>query len=318
LIKISILDAKTLGPDADLSLIQRWGEVTVYQTTAPEQVADRIKEADIIISNKVALNHSNLPQAARLKLICVAATGTNNVDLEYARRRHITVTNVAGYSTYSVVQHTFAMLFYLLESPAYYDQYVKSGGYAASDIFTHLDRSFWELRGKTWGIIGLGTIGQAVADVARAFGCQVIYYSTSGQNLKPDYNPTSLDELLKKADIVSIHAPLNERTRGLIDYDHLHLMKPEAILLNLGRGGIVNEPDLARALDEGLIAGAGLDVLQKEPVDQQNPLLKIKQPQRLFITPHIAWASRESRQRLIEQIAANIESFLQGSPRNVV
>lgn len=316
--KICILDALTLGEDADLSAFQALGEVSVYDSTAPEQIVERIKDCEIIVTNKVVLNASNLPYAPQVKLICVAATGTNNIDLEYTRSQNITVTNVAGYSTHSVAQHTFAMLFYLLESPAYYDSYVKSGQYAKSQIFTNLARPFWELTGKTWGIIGLGTIGRTVADIARAFGCQVIYYSTSGQNRNHDYSRKDLAELLQTADIVSIHAPLNKQTFDLLNYQRLQLMRPNAILLNLGRGNIVNEADLARALDEGVIAGAALDVLEREPIDRENPLLKIKQPDRLFITPHIAWSSREARETLVKEIAHNIEGFLSGKPRNVV
>ena len=316
--KICILDALTLGEDADLSAFQALGEVSVYDSTAPEQVVERIKDCEIIVTNKVVLNGSNLPYAPQVKLICVAATGTNNIDLEYTRSQNITVTNVAGYSTHSVAQHTFAMLFYLLESPAYYDSYVKSGQYAKSQIFTNLARPFWELKGKTWGIIGLGTIGRTVADIARAFGCQVIYYSTSGQNRNHDYSRKDLAELLQTADIVSIHAPLNKQTFDLLNYQRLQLMRPNAILLNLGRGNIVNEADLARALDEGLIAGAALDVLEREPIGRENPLLKIKQPDRLFITPHIAWSSREARETLVKEIAHNIESFLEGTPGNLV
>jgi glycerate dehydrogenase len=316
--KICILDALTLGEDADLSAFQALGEVSVYDSTAPEQIVERIKDCEIIVTNKVVLNASNLPYAPQVKLICVAATGTNNIDLEYTRSQNITVTNVAGYSTHSVAQHTFAMLFYLLESPAYYDSYVKSGQYAKSQIFTNLARPFWELTGKTWGIIGLGTIGRTVADIARAFGCQVIYYSTSGQNRNHDYSRKDLAELLQTADIVSIHAPLNKQTFDLLNYQRLQLMRPNAILLNLGRGNIVNEADLARALDEGLIAGAALDVLEREPIGRENPLLKIKQPDRLFITPHIAWSSREARETLVKEIAHNIESFLEGTPGNLV
>jgi len=240
------------------------------------------------------------------------------IDLKYARSRNITVTNVAGYSTHSVAQHTFALLFYLLESLTYYDQYVKSRKYAGSDIFTHLDRSFWELKGKTWGIIGLGTIGRTTADIARAFGCHVVYYSTSGKNRDDNYVRVELPDLLKTSDIVSIHAPLNTQTHNLIRYDELKLMKKQALLLNLGRGGIINEADLAKALDEGLIAGAGLDVLEKEPIEESNPLLHIKDGSRLIITPHIAWASIEARHTLLKEIILNIEAFLNGTARNVV
>ena len=318
MLKICVLDAKTLGEDVDLSAWRELGEVIVYDTTAPENVVERIKNCEIIITNKVVLNRTNLRHAPQVKLICLTATGTNNIDLEYARSQNITVTNVAGYSTHSVVQHTFAMLFYLLESLAYFDGYVKSGQYARNNIFTHLDRHFWQIHGKTWGIIGLGAIGRKVAQVAQAFGCQVIYYSTSGKNRHPDYMRVDLPELLQKADVVSIHAPLNEHTLNLLTYKNLQLMQPHAVLLNLGRGGIVNEADLAKILDEGRIGAAGLDVLTQEPIDSGNPLLKIKQPERVLITPHIAWASREARSTLVKEVANNIESFLKGTPINMV
>ncbi len=316
--EICILDAKTLGADIDLSPLEQFGRLHVYQVTDPHETEERIKNCEIIISNKVILNESNLAQASKVKLICLSATGTNNVDLAYTARRGITVCNVAGYSTRSVVQHTFCMLFYLLQSPVYYDNYVKSGQYCGSDIFTHLNKTFWELAGKTWGIIGLGTIGRSVAGIASAFGCQVIYYSTSGLNHAADYRQVTLEELLRESDIVSIHAPLNSHTKNLIDYQKLQLMKPSALLLNLGRGGIVNETDLAAVLNANLLAGAGLDVLESEPIKSDNPLLHLKEPEKLFITPHIAWASQEARQRLLQEIVLNIAGFLSGSPRNVV
>lgn len=315
---ITVLDAATLGEDIDLSVLNSLGEVQVHASTLPFQVAERIQNSDIVVVNKVILNRANLQEASQVKLICVAATGTNNVDLEYTLRRGIVVSNVAGYSTRSVVQHTFAMLFYILESSAYYDHYVKSGRYASSEIFTHLGRPFWELYGKTWGIIGLGTIGQAVAKVAQQFGCQVIYYSTSGVNIHPDYHKVTLDELLEQADVVSIHAPLNQQTQNLLHYEQFKRMKRHAILLNLGRGGIVNEQDLAAALDERLIGGAGLDVLEREPITADNPLMKIGENQGLYITPHIAWASREARRALVKEIALNIQGYLDGHPRNIV
>ena len=252
--KLCILDAHTLGEDADLSIFHKFGHLSIYNATGPDQVVQRIKDQDIIITNKVLLNESNLQLAPEVKLICITATGTNNVDLEYCRKRNITVTNVVAYSTQSVVQHTFALLFYLLESLPYYDQYVKSKRYTGSGNFTCLDLPFWEIQGKTWGIIGLGTIGKKTAEIARAFGCQVLYYSTSGRNNDENYTRVELTELLKSSDIVSIHAPLNPQTYNLLQYDQLKTMKKSAILLNLGRGGIINEGDLARALDEGLIA----------------------------------------------------------------
>ena len=316
--KICILDAKTLGDDLEFSELDQLGSLYVYPVTPPEKVVERIKGCDAVITNKVVLNAGNLASAPTVRLICVAATGTNNIDLEYARQQKIMVCNVAGYSTPSVVQHTFAMLFYLLETTAYYDQYVKSDQSAGNDIFTHLGRPFWEIEGKTWGIIGLGTIGKSVAKTAQSFGCRVIYYSTSGKNINNNYERVDLAELLQRSDIISIHAPLNQDTMNLLDYERIKLMKPHAILLNLGRGGIVNEEDLARALNENLIGAAGLDVLEKEPINKDNPLLKIKNPEKLLITPHIAWASQEARRRLVHEIALNIQGFLQGAPRNVV
>ncbi|HQA08305.1 MAG TPA: D-2-hydroxyacid dehydrogenase [Syntrophomonadaceae bacterium] len=316
--KICILDAKTLGEDIDFEELEQLGSVSVYSVTPPDKVVERIKGCDIVITNKVILDANNLASAPTVRLICVSATGTNNIDLEYARQQKIMVCNVAGYSTRSVVQHTFTMLFYLLESPAYYDHYVKTNQYAESNIFTHLERPFWEIHGKTWGIVGLGTIGKSVAGLAQAFGCRVIYYSTSGHNINNEYERVDLAELLQRSDIISIHAPLNQNTLNLITYENIKLMKPHAIILNLGRGGIINEKDLARALNENLIGGAGLDVLESEPINRDNPLLKINNPEKLLITPHIAWASQEARHRLIHEIALNIQGFLQGSPRNQV
>lgn len=316
--KLAILDAKTLVNDIDLSGFSQFGEVEIFQTTKPEETLERVKDKDIVITNKVVIDKNIMDNAQNLKLICVAATGVNNIDIEYAKQKGIQVRNVAGYSTESVVQHTFAMLFYLLESLRYYDDYVKSGEYAKSDIFTHLGRPLWEIRGKTWGIIGLGTIGRKVADVASAFGANVIYYSTSGVERKEKYPRVSLEELLKTSGIVSIHTPLNEKTKGLIGYEQIKLMKPTAYLLNLGRGGIVIEEDLAKALDENLIAGAGLDVLEKEPIVEDNPLLKVKNKEKLFITPHIAWTSIEARKTLINEIIENIKAFLEGKDRNRV
>lgn len=316
--EICILDAKTLGPDTDLSPLRKFGQLKVYAVTAAHEVAERIKNCEIIISNKVILDDSNLKYAAQVKLICIAATGANNIDLGYTARQGITVCNVAGYSTRSVVQHTFAMLFYLLQSSSYYDHYVKSGQYSQSNIFTHLEKPFWELSGKTWGIIGLGTIGRSVARLAGEFGCRAIYYSASDANNTCDYRRVSLAELLREADVVSIHAPLNENTKNLINYQRLQLMKPHALLLNLGRGGIVNEADLAAALDEKLLGGAALDVLEQEPPGANNPLLHIRQPEKLLITPHIAWASQEARRTLVQELCLNIAGFLSGSPRNQI
>jgi len=318
MLKLCILDAKTLGSDMDLSVFEKFGDVSIYQVTSPLEVIDRIKDCDIIIANKVLLNESNLKYAPNVKIICLTATGTNNVDLLYTKNRGIAVTNVAGYSTPSVVQHTFAMLFYLLEQLRYYDEYVKSGDYIKNDIFTHLDRPFMELSGKTWGIIGLGTIGRDVASIAKAFGCNVVYFSTSGKNNNPEYKSLELDELLKTAHIVSIHAPLNPQTLNLIDFSKLSLMKKDAIILNLGRGGIINEKDLAEAIEKDIIGGAALDVLEREPMLSDSPLKDVLKSPKLFVTPHIAWASIEARTRLVNEIVLNIEAFINGEERNRV
>ena len=306
--KIVVLDAKTLGK-SDLSALERFGEVAIYPTTKPEETLDRIQEADIVVTNKVVIDEPLMQKAKNLKLICVAATGMNNIDLEAAKRLGIAVKNVAGYSTTSVVQHTFAMAFYLIEQLRYYDEYVKSGKWSDSGLFTCIDREFFEIAGKRWGIIGLGTIGKEVAKVARAFGCEVVYYSTSGQNTNCDYMRVTLEELLQTSQIISIHAPLNDKTKNLISKEELDLLQPRCVLLNLGRGGIIDEEALAKAIDEKEIF-VGLDVTAKEPLPKDSPLLQVKNKDRLLITPHIAWTSIEAREKLVEGIVKNIEEFL--------
>jgi len=310
--RIAILDAKTLGDDISLDGFRQFGEVFVHQITKRDETIARLKGIDVAITNKVVLDREIIEASPALKLICIAATGMNNIDLEYAAQKGIAVKNVAGYSTSSVIQHTFGLLFYLLESLNYYDDYVKSGNWSKNDIFTHNGRSFRELQGKNWGIIGLGEIGRGVAQAAKAFGCNISYYSTSGKNQNKDFPRMELDELLSTSHIVSIHAPLNEKTKNLISYDKLGLLREESIIINVGRGGIINESDLARVLDEKNIF-AGLDVMEKEPVSPNNPLFSIKNKERLFMTPHIAWASRESRERLVEKIIHNIRDFLPDS-----
>jgi glycerate dehydrogenase len=316
--KIVFLDALTVGKDMDLRDFSKIGDFNCYQASSVSESVERMKDADIVITNKVQLKEENLSKAKELKLICLTATGTNNVDLDYCKKKGIAVCNVAGYSTASVTQHTFSLLFYILEKLNFYDSYVKEGRYSKCDIFTFLEPPFSELSGKIFGIIGLGDIGRSVARVATAFGCKVCYYSTSGANQNPDYERVELEALLGKSDVISIHAPLNSSTIDLIKYEELKLMKSNAILLNLGRGGIVNETDLARALEEDLIAGAGLDVLVKEPIPLDNPLMKIKDKSKLFITPHIAWASIEARTRLLVEVEKNIEAFLLGEKRSRV
>ncbi len=307
--KIVFLDAKTIGEDIDLSGFDALGEVVKYGFSTAEEARERSKDADVLILNKVQVNQQTIGEADHLKLVCVTATGTNNLDKEYLDKRGIAWRNVAGYSTESVAQHTFAMLFYLLEKLPYYDNYVKSEKYVNDVSFTHFAKAFHELSGMTYGIIGLGNIGRRVADIAKSFGCRVIYYSTSGRNSQPGYERVSFDELLEQSDIVSIHAPLDENTLGLMNKEAFAKMKKSAILLNVGRGPIINEADLAEALNNKTIAAAGLDVLSVEPMQEDNPLRGIKDSERLLITPHIAWAGVEARNRLMGIILGQIKEF---------
>ncbi len=300
--KIVFLDAKSIGEDIDLSGFDALGEVIKYDFTTDEEVPKRAADADIIIVNKVNINEKTIGGAEHVKMVCVTATGTNNLDKEYLESRKIIWHNVAGYSTESVTQHTFAMAFYLLEKLRYYDDYVKDEKYIDDTIFTHFANRFFELSGKTWGIIGLGNIGRRVAGIAKAFGCRVIYYSTSGKNHNKEYEEVDFDTLLAESDILSVHAPLDENTQNLMDKDAFNKMKNTAIFLNLGRGPIVVEADLADALEQGRIAAAGLDVLCKEPMSPDNPLRRIKDSDKLLITPHIGWASVEARTRLMQTI----------------
>lgn len=307
--KIVFLDAKTIGEDIDLSGFDSLGEVVKYDFSTPEESLERTADADVIVLNKVEINERSIGRAKNLKLVCVTATGTNNLDKEYLAEKGIEWRNVAGYSTESVAQHTFAMLFFLLEKLRYYDDYVKTERYIGDTCFTHFAKAFHEICGKTWGIIGLGNIGRRVADIAKLFGCKVIYYSTSGKNANPDYERVSLEELLKVSDIVSVHAPLDENTKGLMNKDAFSKMKSNAIFLNVGRGPIVVEEDLAEALEQNLIGAAGLDVLSAEPMSETNPLRRIKDSEKLLITPHIAWASVEARTRLMDIILTQIKEY---------
>lgn len=307
--KIVFLDAMSLGSDLDLSGFDALGEVVKYDYSTKEETAECVRDAEVIVVNKVEMCEETLKDAANLKLICVTATGTNNLDKDYLDQRGIAWRNVTGYSTESVAQHTFALLFYLLEHLPYYDNYVKSGKYINDKSFTHFSNIFHELHGMTWGIIGLGAIGRRVADLAKAFGCHVIYYSASGRKPQEGYEQVDFTTLLKTSDIVSIHAPLTEATMGLMDKEAFAKMKKTAILLNVGRGPIIVEEDLKEALDNGEIAAAGLDVLSVEPMTEDNPLLEVKEKDRLVITPHIAWASVEARTHLMDIILGQIRDF---------
>lgn len=307
--KIVFLDVKTIGDDIDLSGYDALGEVVKYDFSTSEEVPSRVTDADVIVLNKVQVNEQTIGAARNLKLVCVTATGTNNLDKEYLAKRNIAWRNVAGYSTDSVAQHTFAMLFFLLEKLRYYDDYVKDGSYVNDTIFTHFAEQFCQVSGKTWGIIGLGNIGRKVADIAKAFGADVIYYSTSGKNIQEGYRRVDFDTLLASSDIVSVHAPLTPKTEGLMDAEAFSKMKSSAIFLNLGRGPIVVEKALADALENGKIAAAGLDVLCVEPMSADNPLLRIQDSKKLLITPHIAWASVEARTNLMNIILEQIQDW---------
>lgn len=308
--KIVFLDVKTIGEDIDLSGYEMLGEVVKYDYSTPAEASERVTDADVIILNKVPINEETIGRAKKLKMVCVTATGTNNLDKEYLEMRGIEWRNVAGYSTESVAQHTFAMLFYLLEHLPYYDKYVKDETYIGDRAFTHFERRFSEINGMTWGIIGLGAIGRRVADIAKLFGCRIIYYSTSGKNSQPEYERVEFDTLLKESDIVSVHAPLTAETENLMNSTAFEKMKPSAIFLNVGRGPIVVEKDLAEALETGIIAAAGIDVLCTEPMSSENPLRRIKDSDKLLITPHIAWASVEARTRLMGIILEQIREFM--------
>jgi len=307
-VKIVLLDAITFG-ETKLDCFEALGDVHTFASTEASLTQLRIEKADVVVTNKVVITKEHMQNTPSLKLICVAATGMNNVDLEAARELGIEVKNVAGYSTDSVVQHTFSMLFYLMGHSRYYDEVVKSGEYSRSGVFTDVSHPFFEIKGKTWGIIGLGAIGREVARVARAFGANVIYYSTSGRNSSDEFEQVVLHRLLESSDIISIHAPLNEKTKNLLNYEKLQHLKEGAVVLNLGRGGIINEDAVAEIVDERELY-FGLDVFEKEPLPEDSPLLAVKNSKRLYLTPHIAWTSVEAREKLIASVCQNIkESF---------
>ncbi|MDN5077839.1 D-2-hydroxyacid dehydrogenase [Aliarcobacter butzleri] len=308
--QIVILDKATLGFDIDVNIFSKFGNVTSYDSTKENETAQRVKNADIVLTNKVVIGKNEIDNS-NIKLICITATGMNNVDLEYAKEKNIAVKNVAGYSTSSVVQVGFSMILYFVQKLNYYKKYVDEGNWQKNELFTHIDEPFFELDKKRVGIIGLGEIGRNFAKKAKAFDCEVVYYSTSGKNSNSEYKSISLEELLKTSDIISIHAPLNENTKNLLTYENMKNMKDGAILLNLGRGGIINENDLAKLIDEKEIY-CGIDVVSKEPIEESNPLLKVKNKNRLLLTPHIGWASIEARTRLVNMVAKNIEDFIDG------
>ncbi|MBO5282366.1 MAG: hydroxyacid dehydrogenase [Lachnospiraceae bacterium] len=316
--KIAVLERHSVGTDVPVQY-EHLGEVTYYRnTTTIEEVRERVKDVDIIVANKAPLREETLKDASQVKLICELATGFDNVDLAYCKGRGIRVCNVVDYCSGMVAQHTFALALALLEKLPHYDEYVKSGAYSAQDRFSNFDMPFHELEGKTWGIIGMGNIGRRVAQIAAAFGCRVIFYSVTGKSSCRDYPQVDKDTLLAESDVLSLHCPLSDLTRGIIDREALQKMKKTAILINVARGAVVNNRDLYEALEAEEIAAAGLDVVEGEPLPLSNPLSRFKDSNRLIITPHLAWASVEARTRCVEEVAKNIEAFQRGEMRNVV
>ena len=303
--KIVFLDAATMG-DVSFEPFERLGEFVSYPMSTPEQARERVADADVLMINKVLVNKELIDAAPDLKLVCVAATGVNNIDVDYAASKGIPVRNVAGYSTDSVAQSTFMHILSLAGGAPYFDESVKSGSYSRSGIFTDPNWNWTELAGKTIGIIGMGNIGRKVAAIAQAFGMDVCYYSTSGTAHCKEYPCLSLDELLKVSDVVSVHAPLNERTLNLLGAKEFAMMKPTAYVVNAGRGAIIVEKDLADAVDNGVIAGAGIDVFVQEPIPEDHPYLKMRHPERMRLAPHVAWASVEARKRLVAMMADNV------------
>lgn len=316
--KIVLLDTATMGSDMEFSCIERLGECVKYENTLSGEVSERIKDADVVVINKVQLGREVLKEAKNLKLICVFAIGYNNVDIEYCRENNIRVRNVPGYCVESVCQHTFALLFMLMENMRYYDDFVKNGSYSKSGVANHLGKPFFEIAGKKWGIIGMGAIGRAVADCAAAFGAEVCYSSISGAVRKEKYENVELSTLLTECDIISVHAPLNEKTMHLIGEKELKMMKKSAYIVNVGRGAVIDEKALAEAIDEGIIGGAALDVFTIEPPQADSPIMNVKNKERIVYTPHTAWSSVEARKRCISMTADNIDSFTKGESRNDV
>lgn len=317
--KIVILERSSVGMDVSVESIRDFGELVIYENTVTRQeVRERVADADIVIANKSPLCEETLRDAEKVRLICEFATGYDNCDLEYCRARGIKVTNVRDYCTAMVAQHTFTMALALSQKLFHYDAYVKSGAYSAQDRFSNFDLPFYELEGKTWGIVGMGNIGRRVAKIAGAFGCRVICCSATGKGGDTEYVRVDKDTLLGESDYLSLHCPLSELSRNFIDRAALKKMKKTAILLNVARGPVVNNTDLYEALVSGEIAAAGLDVVDKEPLETSNPLSRLKDSNQLIITPHLAWASVEARARCVQEAYKNIEAFLRGEDRNVV
>lgn len=310
---ISILDIATLGGSLNFDPINRLGKIQTYDITMPEHVNERISGADVIIANKVKLREENLIHAKNLKLVCVTATGYDNVDIEYCRQNGIAVCNVAGYSTDSVAQLTISMAFSLATNLGIFDRYVKSGEYTDSKIFNRVEPAFHEISGMTWGVVGLGNIGTKVARVAKAMGCNVLAYKRTPVD---EFCCTDIDTLCKRSDIITIHTPLTPETYHLINEDRLSIMKKSAILINVARGDVMDETAVSKAILDNKIGALGVDVYSTEPMQKDSPYQKLLNKENVIFTPHMAWGAIDARQRCIDEVAKNIESFIDGGNRS--
>ncbi len=313
--KIVLLDYGTLGEGIDLSPFQGLGEFAAYERTDSDQLAQRIRDAHVIITNKMKMNRQTLAGADALRLICVTATGFDNIDLSYCRERGIAVCNVPGYSTDSVAQLTLAAVLALSTHMFSYRELVHSGFYSRSGSPNLLSPVWHELAGRTWGIVGCGNIGRKVAAVAEAMGCKVLVYRRSSD---PDYETVDLDTLLRQSDVVTVHLPLTDQTRGILSREKLGLMKKDAILVNVARGAVADEAALADAVENGTIGGLAVDVYSAEPLPANHPYSRIMGKSNVIFTPHCAWGSQEARNRCIREVAQNIDACFRGQKRNRV
>ena len=313
--KIVFLDASTLGADIDLSLYKKYGELTVYQSTAQEEFADHVADSDVVIINKLKVGRHNLPACPSVKLICVTATGYDNIDTEYCKEKGIAVCNVVGYSTQNVAQLTVAMVLSLICHLGEYNRSVADGTYSRGTVANILTPVYHEIYGKTWGIVGYGNIGKQVAAVAKALGCKVIVHKRTEIECE---ECVDIDTLCKESDIISVHTPLNDGTRGLISRERIAMMKNDAIFINVARGAVVDETALTDAVLNDNIGGIGIDVYSKEPFTTDHPYASIAGRDNVIFTPHMAWGSYEARVRCCDEIALNIEAFLAGERRNRV
>jgi glycerate dehydrogenase len=313
--KIVVLDGATLGEDLSLSPLSSVGEVTVYKTSTAEEVIERIGDADVVVINKIKMNDTNLDYAKSLKLICLAATGYDNVDLDACRRRGIGVANVVGYSTHSVSQVALSLALSLYTHIPEYSTYVKDGSYTKSGVANRLTPVYHELCGKTWGVVGLGNIGRQVARCARIMGCRVLAYKRTPDE---EFECVSLERLCRESDIISLHLPLSDSTRGIIDEEHIALMKRDAVLINVARGAVTDEEAVTKAIEENRIGAFGTDVYSTEPFSENHPFCRILDKENVLFTPHMAWGAYEARERCLSEIVKNIEAFKEGKERNRV